>query len=99
TDPMLRRRCLKRIASKTAFRPVIRFLYTYVMRGGFLDGLAGWRYCLLRAAHDIHVEVKLAELFSEQTTQDERMADGRKETTKHMACDKGVSSREVDSRG
>ncbi len=34
-----------------------RFLYSYIVRGeGFLDGLAGWHYCLLRASHEIHVQ-------------------------------------------
>lgn len=61
-DPVVRRRCLKRVAARIPLRPVTRFLYSYIFRGGFLDGRAGWHYCLLRASHEIHVEAKLAEL-------------------------------------
>jgi hypothetical protein len=59
-DP-LRRRCLKRLAARAGFRPLFRFLYTYIVRGGFLDGRPGLYFCLLRVAHEIHITVKLAE--------------------------------------
>jgi len=58
---VLRRRCLKRLRARLGCRPTVRFLYAYVFRGGFLDGRAGLVYCLLRVAHDIHVEAKLVE--------------------------------------
>lgn len=61
-DPIRRRRCLKRILARMGCRAVAQFGYTYVLRGGFLDGMAGLHYCLLRAAHEIHVSAKLAEL-------------------------------------
>ena len=60
-DPVVRRRCLKRIAARFGFRPLTRFLYLYVARLGVLDGAAGLHYCLLCAAHEIHVTAKLAE--------------------------------------
>jgi hypothetical protein len=56
-----RRRCLKRLAARFGFRPPLRFLYTYILRGAFLDGRAGLLYCLLRVSHEIHITVKLAE--------------------------------------
>jgi glycosyltransferase involved in cell wall biosynthesis len=56
-----RRRCLKRLAARIGFRPPLRFLYTYILRGAFLDGRAGLFYCLLRVSHEIHITVKLAE--------------------------------------
>ncbi len=65
-DPLVRRRCLKRVAARLPLRPVTRFVYSYVFRGGFLDGRAGWHYCLLRASHEIHVEAKLAELSADR---------------------------------
>lgn len=58
---VVRRRCLKRLAARVGFRPLARFLYTYVWRGGFLDGHAGFLFCLLRVTHEIHITVKLAE--------------------------------------
>lgn len=60
-DPVVRRRCLKRIAARVGLRPVLRFLYLYVMRGGFLDGRPGLLFCMLRVAHELHITVKLAE--------------------------------------
>lgn len=59
-----RRRCLKRLGARVPCRPLLRFVYTYLLRGGFLDGRAGLVYCLLRVAHDIHVGAKLLEADS-----------------------------------
>jgi glycosyltransferase involved in cell wall biosynthesis len=60
-DPILRRRALKVLAARVPARPFWRFLYTYVIRRGFLDGRAGLDYCLLRVAHDLHIGVKIRE--------------------------------------
>lgn len=60
-EPLTRRRALKRLGARLPGRPLLRFLYTYVLRRGFLDGRAGLNYCLLRVAHDIHIGVKLRE--------------------------------------
>lgn len=60
-DPIVRRRAGKRLGAKLPFRPLTRFLYTYVFKRGFLDGMPGLMYCLLRVAHDIHIVVKLRE--------------------------------------
>jgi glycosyltransferase involved in cell wall biosynthesis len=61
-DPIVRRRASKRLGAKLPLRPLTRFLYSYVVRRGFLDGMPGLMYCLLRVAHDIHIIVKLREL-------------------------------------
>ncbi|NNJ84300.1 MAG: glycosyltransferase family 2 protein [Gammaproteobacteria bacterium] len=60
-DPIARRRALKRLGAKIPLRPLMRFLYAYIWRRGFLDGYPGLLYCLLRVAHDIHILAKLAE--------------------------------------
>ena len=62
TGPIVRRRALKRLGARLPFRPLTRFLYTYIVRRGFLDGYPGLLFCLLRVAHDIHIVAKLAEL-------------------------------------
>lgn len=59
--PVERRRCLKRLAARSACRPLLRFIYLYVVRAGFLDGSPGFIYCRLRVAHEIHITAKLAE--------------------------------------
>jgi glycosyltransferase involved in cell wall biosynthesis len=49
---LTRRRALKRLSFVLPFRPAFRFLYQYVLRGGFLDGRQGLRYCLLLARYE-----------------------------------------------
>ena len=71
-DPVARRRCLKRLAARAGCRPMLRFLYLYFLRGGFLEGRPGFDFCRLRVAHEIHITVKLPE--SEQAASAERNA-------------------------
>lgn len=47
---------------KLPARWVWRFLWMYVVRGGFLDGVNGLRFCLLIAAHELFAGLKLREL-------------------------------------
>ncbi|HEY4988739.1 MAG TPA: glycosyltransferase family 2 protein [Opitutaceae bacterium] len=47
-----RRRALKRLSFKLPFRPFFRFGYQYGLRGGFLDGKPGLRYCLLLSRYE-----------------------------------------------
>jgi glycosyltransferase involved in cell wall biosynthesis len=60
-DPVRRRRTLKALAARAPLRPLVRFFYLYVLRCGFLDGRAGFLFCLLRLAHECHIVVKRAE--------------------------------------
>ncbi len=39
-----------------------RFLYMYVIRLGFLDGLTGWRFCLFISSYELLVNLNVAEL-------------------------------------
>ena len=47
-----RRRALKRLSYSLPCRPTLRFLYQYVLKGGFLDGRPGLRYCQLLAHYE-----------------------------------------------
>jgi len=47
-----RRRALKHLSYALPFRPMLRLLYQYVLRGGFLDGPGAWRYCRLLARYE-----------------------------------------------
>jgi glycosyltransferase involved in cell wall biosynthesis len=51
-DMLTRRRALKRLSFKLPFRPALRFAYQYLLRGGFLDGRPGLRYCLLLSRYE-----------------------------------------------
>ena len=61
SDPVQQRRCLKRLAARAGCRPLLRFIYMYFVRAGFLDGYAGFIFCLLRVSHEIAITAKLAE--------------------------------------
>jgi len=51
-DPIMRRRAVKRLSFELPFRPALRFLYQYCLRGGFLDGPQGLEYCRLLAKYE-----------------------------------------------
>jgi glycosyltransferase involved in cell wall biosynthesis len=61
-DPPRRRRALKELSFRLPLRPSLRFFYMYVVRGGFLDGWAGYVYCRLLAAYEYMIVVKIAEI-------------------------------------
>lgn len=58
-DPIARRRCLKRLAARVGCRPLLRCLYLYILRRGFLDGRAGLEFCRLRVAHERNITARL----------------------------------------
>ncbi|OGW77822.1 MAG: hypothetical protein A2Z83_05700 [Omnitrophica bacterium GWA2_52_8] len=49
-DPLIRRHALKRLSWQLPLRPLLYFIYSYFFRLGFLDGLPGLRFCLMKAA-------------------------------------------------
>jgi glycosyltransferase involved in cell wall biosynthesis len=52
-----------RVASRRMpFRPLLRFLYSYVLRLGFLDGRAGYMFCRLLATYEMLNVFKAREL-------------------------------------
>lgn len=51
-ERLVRRRALKRLSYALPGRPALRFVYQYLLRGGFLDGGAGFRYCRLLARYE-----------------------------------------------
>jgi len=61
-DPVRRRRALKQLSVRLPCRPMLRFLYMYFLRLGFLDGRAGWVYCRLLAMYEYWTVLKMREL-------------------------------------
>jgi glycosyltransferase involved in cell wall biosynthesis len=61
-DPATRRRGIKSIVYRLPFRPVWMFFALYVVRGGFLDGRAGFVFCVLRAIYEFMISCKVLEL-------------------------------------
>lgn len=62
TDGTRRRRALKHFSARLPFRPTVKFLYMYLFRLGFLDGIPGYHYCRLMALYEYLIVVKTAEL-------------------------------------
>lgn len=58
-DSLARRRTLKQLSYQLPFRPDIRFIYQYILRGGFLHGIAGFKYCLLLRRYEQFVNAAL----------------------------------------
>jgi glycosyltransferase involved in cell wall biosynthesis len=61
-DPNERRRALKDIFFRLPARPVLKFLYYYCWRRGFLDGRAGLSYASLQAIYEYMIACKSWEL-------------------------------------
>jgi glycosyltransferase involved in cell wall biosynthesis len=74
TDPLAQRRSLKAIYLRLPGKPFLMFLYLYLLRGGFLDGRAGYYFCALRASHELNIEAKMYE--SRLATVTTRQQDG-----------------------
>jgi glycosyltransferase involved in cell wall biosynthesis len=57
-----RRRKLKNLSRFLPFRPTLRFLYSYLWKGGFLDGKPGYVFCRLLAMYEYLSVAKYYEL-------------------------------------
>jgi glycosyltransferase involved in cell wall biosynthesis len=57
-----RRRWLKRKLFAVPGSPVVLFLYRYLLRFGFLDGVPGLIYCVFQAVQMFHTKAKIYEL-------------------------------------
>jgi hypothetical protein len=62
-DPLSRRRWFKRyVYPRLPLKFVARFVYMFIFKFGFLDGIAGLRLALFISSYELHIELKLAEL-------------------------------------
>jgi len=64
SDRVERRRAAKLLSYRLPFRPLLRFLYVYLLRLGFLDGTAGYRYARLLALYEALIDAKVREIRS-----------------------------------
>ena len=58
-----KRRILKAISYKIPCRPLIKFIYMYFFKKGFLDGVVGLRFCIMKA---IYEQIILLKKFEEK---------------------------------
>jgi glycosyltransferase involved in cell wall biosynthesis len=61
-DPVIRRKALKQLAYRLPGRPLLVFIYLYLVRLGFMDGMAGFFYCVLRANYEFMIDLKVLEI-------------------------------------
>jgi hypothetical protein len=61
-DAVARRSLLKEISFRLPFRPILRFLYMYLFRLGFLDGWQGYTYCRLLTIYEYMIVLKVMEI-------------------------------------
>ena len=67
-DSGLRRKGFKQIYMILPLRPLIGFLYLYLIRRGFLDGKSGFRYALLRSFYELMISIKVDEYLKLQSS-------------------------------
>lgn len=60
--PTKRRRALKQLAYRLPGRPWLVFLYLYVWRMGFLDGMPGLMFSRMRKMYEAMIDLKVKEL-------------------------------------
>ncbi len=58
-----RRRWIKTaVYPKLPAKFIFRFFYSYLIRGGFLDGMTGLRFCIFLAFYDFLIQLKIIEI-------------------------------------
>jgi glycosyltransferase involved in cell wall biosynthesis len=57
-----RRRVLKAISYSIPFRPIFKFFYMYIIKLGFLDGIVGFRFCVMKGMYEQFIVLKKTEL-------------------------------------
>lgn len=61
-EPATRRRAQKELSFRLPCRPLLRFLYMFIWKRGFLDGWAGFTYCRLLTIYEYMIVLKMREL-------------------------------------
>ncbi|RMH73572.1 MAG: glycosyltransferase family 2 protein [Cyanobacteria bacterium J007] len=56
-----RRRALKDLSLRLPWRPFLRFIYMYILLGGFLDGKPGFAWCTLQTFYEYLILLKVWE--------------------------------------
>lgn len=59
SNPIKRRKCVKKIMYRMPGRPLIYFVIIYFFRRGFLDGSAGFHFCMLKTFYEYLICCKI----------------------------------------
>jgi glycosyltransferase involved in cell wall biosynthesis len=60
-DQHKKRQAIRQLSFRMPMRPFLRFLYSYVFKGGFLEGRSGFIYWLLYFTYELMIQVKMIE--------------------------------------
>jgi glycosyltransferase involved in cell wall biosynthesis len=60
-DEHKRRQAFRGLSYQLPLRPFFRFLHQFILKGGILDGPAGWIYCSLYFTYEIMISTKIRE--------------------------------------
>lgn len=60
-DKALRRVAFKNISLRLPCRPILKFIYLFVFKLGFMDGLPGLTYCFLQSIYEYQIDLKIWE--------------------------------------
>jgi hypothetical protein len=74
-DRILRRRAFKNFSFFLRGRAVWRFLYSYFLRLGFLDGPVGFHYCAMISMYEYWIEIKIREVESNWSEETARLSE------------------------
>jgi glycosyltransferase involved in cell wall biosynthesis len=66
-SPLERKRFIKRLWARAPFRPLLRFVWMYVVKRGFLDGRPGLIFCTLMTMHEAVISAKIYEQKLQKT--------------------------------
>lgn len=80
-NPVRRRRALKALSFRLPCRPALRFLYMYMLRGGFWDGAAGYRYCRMLALYESMIVMNMRDLEFHSAVQVDKFAEKGRQNT------------------
>ena len=65
-DAPRRRFALKNLSFRLPWRALFKFLFLFLLRGGFLEGRAGLTYCVLQAIYEMMIVAKVEEIRRRQ---------------------------------
>jgi glycosyltransferase involved in cell wall biosynthesis len=70
-DPSLRRLALKELSFRLPCRGFLRFVYMYLFKAGFLDGVPGYHYCRLLSIYEYLIALKISEIRQQELQGDQ----------------------------
>lgn len=60
SDRLIRRATLKHVFYRLPGRPFLTFIFLYFVRLGFLDGLPGYHFAIMRMSYEVMIDAKVA---------------------------------------